>query len=97
MQIFVKTPAGKVLTLKVKQEDSINTIKALIQNLDGALRAAQHLWLRTDGPDGTFKETELMDGQTLGYYEVEPLTTLRLVAWVQYVFNVNDFSFVLVV
>ena len=43
MQIFVKTPAGKVLTLKVRWNDTIDRIKALIQNLHGAPRTAQHL------------------------------------------------------
>lgn len=43
MQIFVKTLAGEMITLAVEAFDTLNTVKAIIQNKESIARHEQRL------------------------------------------------------
>jgi ubiquitin C len=71
MQIFIKTVTGKIITLEVEPSDSIWSVKAKIQVLEGISEFQQRLLLAGNH--------ETKDNKDLSYYNIHNETTLLLV------------------
>ena len=69
MQISVKTPEGKTITMDVENSFAINNIKAITKNMEGIPTKQQRL---------IFNDNQLEDGCTISDYDIQNESELIL-------------------